>query len=57
MGTGSVLAKLLFLIILECFRLILFSGWSSRTGLAGVAAAGITLLFKIKDIHSKFLYL
>lgn len=57
MGTGCAFGEATILGYLRMFPTNFVSGWSSGTGLAGVGGAGITLLFKMVKIESKFLYL
>ncbi|MCQ2819453.1 MAG: battenin family protein [archaeon] len=57
MGTGCSFGEATLLGFLRLFPDGYVSGWSSGTGLAGVAGAGLTFLFKLKGTSSKWLYL
>jgi battenin len=57
MGTGSALGEGTMLGYLRNFPKNYVAGWGSGTGLAGVAGALLSLLFKIYDIKTRTLYL
>lgn len=57
MGTGSAFGEATLLGYLRLFPDGYVVGWSSGTGLAGVAGASITLFAKKKGVNSKYLYL
>ena len=56
-GTGAAFGEANLLGYIRTFPGDYVSGWSCGTGFAGVSGALITLLFKIKNIKTKFLYL
>lgn len=56
-GTGTAFGEANLLGYIRTFPGDYVSGWSCGTGFAGVSGALITLLFKIKNIKTKFLYL
>lgn len=57
MGTGSALGEGTMLGYLRNFPKNYVAGWGSGTGLAGVAGALLTLVFKIYEIKTRTLYL
>lgn len=57
MGSGEALGEVNILGYLRTFPGDFISGWGTGTGLAGIGGAGCTLLFKILDIDTIFLYL
>lgn len=56
MGTSSSFGEATILGYLRLFPDGFVVGWSSGTGLAGVAGASITLLTKKLGVNSKYLY-
>jgi hypothetical protein len=57
MGTGSALGEAILLGYLRNFPKHLMSGWGSGTGLAGLFGALLTLVFKLFNIKTHYLYI
>ena len=57
MGSGEALGEVNVLGYLRSLPGDFISGWSTGTGFAGVAGAGLTLIFKIRGIETQLLYL